>query len=83
MYKQYCFGWIVLVETNHKHLVNLFKKPLAEVPVHLQRMMMNLQLYDLDVQYIPGKYLFIVDTLSKTPVEASDNTVEIEEEKKK
>ena len=55
----------VSVETDHKPLVSIMKKPLYDVPLRLQRMRMKLQPYDLDVQYKKGKDLVIADTLSR------------------
>ncbi|KAK9712529.1 RNase H-like domain found in reverse transcriptase [Popillia japonica] len=79
-FRQYVLGHKVKVETDHKPLVVLFNKPLSEVPPRLQRMMLNLQQYDLEVSYIPGKFLYIADTLSRAPVEPSDPDDRLEEE---
>ncbi len=55
----------VVVETDHKPLENLFKKPLASAPPRIQRMMLRVQKYDLKVMYKPGREMFIADTLSR------------------
>ncbi len=39
-------------------------KPLHQAPARLQRFLLQLQKYDLQVIYKPGKYLYIADTLS-------------------
>lgn len=64
-FHQYIYGHHVTVETEHKPLVSLFKKPLYNVPARLQRIMLRLQPYDLNVIYKPGKYLYVADTLSR------------------
>ncbi|XP_026326150.1 uncharacterized protein LOC113234842 [Hyposmocoma kahamanoa] len=68
-FHQYIFGKEkVIVESDHKPLESIFKKPLMSVPARLQRMMLRLQHYDLVVQYKPGKYMYIADTLSRAPL---------------
>ena len=52
----------------------LFKKPLFQAPQRLQRMMLRLQRYDLQVEYEPGKNLFIADTLSRAPEVSNETT---------
>lgn len=68
-FHQYIYGQSVTVETDHKPLVTLFKKPLADIPSRLQRLMMKLYKYDLTVTYKPGKEMYISDTLSRAPME--------------
>ena len=52
------------IETDHKPLEHIFRKPLTATPPRLQRMMLMLQKYELMVSYKLGKSLFIADTLS-------------------
>lgn len=55
----------VTIETDHKPLVSIIKKPLANAPARLQRMLLRLQPYAFKLVYKPGKYLYIADTLSR------------------
>lgn len=64
-FHQYTYGTKVYVETDHKPLVSIFNKPLYKIPPRLQRFMLRLQSYNLNVSYKPGKYLYIADTLSR------------------
>ncbi|CAH2092466.1 unnamed protein product [Euphydryas editha] len=65
-FHQYVYGRSdVVVETDHKPLESLFKKPLDSVPMRIQRMMLRIQCYDFIVVYKPGKYMFVADTLSR------------------
>ena len=66
-FNQYIYSKTVNVETDHRPLEFLFRKPLTAVPPRLQRMMISLQKYDLRVSYRPGKQLIIADTLSRAP----------------
>ena len=68
---QYLYGKKVKVETDHKPLIPLFKKPIFESPARIQRLMLRLQRYDLDVEYKPGKFMHIPDTLSRAVSTAS------------
>ena len=66
-FHQYVYGRKVRVETDHKPLEPLFKKPLFQAPQRLQQKMLRLQRHDLRVEYEPGKNLYITDTLSCAP----------------
>lgn len=65
----FVYGRRVVVETDHKPLEAIFKKPLNETPPRLQRMLLKLTKYDLDVHYVPGVKQKISDCLSRAPVE--------------
>lgn len=68
-FHQYIFGKEkITVESDHKPLESIFKKPLMSVPARLQRMMLRIQGYDLIVSYKPGKYMYLADTLSRAPL---------------
>ena len=64
-FHQYVFGRRVRVESDHKPLQSIFRKPLYQAPSRLQSILLTLQRYDLDVQYKPGKTMFLADTLSR------------------
>lgn len=61
----YIYGRAVTVNTDHKPLVSIFKKDINKVPARLQRMRLRLMKYELEVSYLPGKEMFIADTLSR------------------
>ena len=50
---------------DHKPLESILKKTLFKVPPPLQRMRLRLQKYNLKVRFVPGKFLYIADTLSR------------------
>jgi len=64
----YLYGRQVIVETDHKPLEAIFKKPLNEAPPRLQRMLLKLTKYDLQVRYVPGKQQVLSDCLSRAPL---------------
>lgn len=64
-FHQYIFGRSVTVESDHKPLQSIFKKSLHQAPARLQRLLLSLQKYDLNVIFKPGKTMFLADTLSR------------------
>ena len=47
----------VRVQTDHKPLESIFRKELCVAPKRLQRMLLRLQKYDLDVTYLKGELM--------------------------
>jgi len=64
-FNQYVFGQNIKVESDHKPLQAIFKKPLHQAPPRLQRIVLALQRYDIGVVYKPGAEMFISDCLSR------------------
>ena len=64
-FDQYVYGLPTLVESDHRPLEAIVKKPLRDAPKRLQRMLLALQRYDFEVTYRKGVELFIADTLSR------------------
>lgn len=76
-FHDYILGKNVTVETDHKPLEIIFKKPLLTAPMRLQRMMLQLQRYDLSLVYKKGSQLFIADALSRAQLsETSPSDIE-------
>ncbi|KAK3732551.1 hypothetical protein QZH41_017842, partial [Actinostola sp. cb2023] len=64
-FHQYIYAKEVTVETDHRPLVSIITKSLDKAPARLQRMLLRLQRYNIDLQYKPGKELYTADTLSR------------------
>ncbi|KAH1028124.1 hypothetical protein HUJ05_001516 [Dendroctonus ponderosae] len=65
-YSQYVlFARRFVVETDHKPLINIIKKPINTCPARLQRMLVQLRKYDFELVFKPGKQLVVADTLSR------------------
>ena len=58
-------GHVVTVETDHKPLEIIARKGLNSAPQRLQRMLLRLQRYNLEIRYKKGKEMFLADTLSR------------------
>ncbi|XP_055613408.1 uncharacterized protein LOC129759885 [Uranotaenia lowii] len=61
----------VIVRTDHKPLLNVFQKPLLSAPRRLQHMLLNLQRYNLTLEFVTGKNNVIADALSRAPIPGS------------
>ena len=65
-FDQYLLGRdLVTVNTDHKPLVPIFSKSIFSAPKRLQRMILRLQKYNLEVKYCPGTQMYIADMLSR------------------
>lgn len=64
-FNQYTYGRKVLVESDHKPLEIIHKKPLISAPKRLQRMFLRLQKYEIEIMYKPGKEMYVADALSR------------------
>ena len=68
-FHDFIYGYNAVIETDHKPLITIVKKPLHAAPARLQRMLLQLQRYDLEFVYKRGKDLFVADTLSRAYIE--------------
>ena len=76
---QYVFGRKITLWTDHKPLVSISRKPLASAPKRLQRLLLRLMQYDVEICYRPGKELVIPDTLSRAYLEDNSQSQTEEE----
>lgn len=58
-FHQYIFGRPVTVQSDHKPLEAIIRKPLNKAPAQLQGMLLQLQKYDLIITYTPGKHIYL------------------------
>lgn len=64
-FHQFIYGRKVRVQTDHKPIVSIMKKSLLNAPARLQRMILQLQRYDLQIEHLPGKDIPVADNLSR------------------
>ena len=64
-FHQYIYGKSIDVHSDHRPLESILKKPIGKASPRLQRMMPQLQRYTLNVRYVPGKLMYVADTLSR------------------
>ena len=57
------------MQSDHKPLETIFKKPIRSLPKRLQLMRLRLKNYDVQVEYKKGETVFLADTLSRVNLE--------------
>ena len=70
-FSTYLFRRSFVAESDHKPLEMITMKNLANAPQRLQRMLLELQRYDVTIKYRPGKEMQLADALSRCPARAS------------
>ena len=63
----YVYGTRFTVESDHKSLEMIHLKNLAAAPQRLQRMLLRIQPYNIQLRCRPGKELALADTMSRQP----------------
>ena len=65
-FESYVYGReVVHVETDHKPLEMIMLKPLDSAPKRLQRILLQLQKYNVKLTYKKGEHMYLADTLSR------------------
>ena len=64
-FNHYVYGRPVDVMSDHKPLAPFTKKPLVSSSPRLQRLLLRLQKYEINITYVPGKHMHVADTLSR------------------
>lgn len=63
----YIYGKHFTIESDHKPLEMITLKNLSSAPPRLQRMLLEIQGYDVTISYRPGKEITLADGLSRLP----------------
>ena len=79
-FNQFIYGKQVTVESDYKPLEAITTKPLSQAPPRIQRLLIRLQKCQPMVKYVPGKFLFIADTLSRAYLPAKGEQQELNED---
>ena len=64
-FHQYTYGRPVTVQSDHKPLEVIVKKPVYKAPKRLQRLLERLLVYDVNLLYRRGSQIELTDTLSR------------------
>ncbi|GFX81734.1 transposon Tf2-8 polyprotein [Trichonephila clavipes] len=75
-FNYYTYGRIDTVQTDHKPILGLSKKPYDTIYPRLQRMLLRLNKYNIQLEYVPGNDLVIADALSRAQ-STTDNFDEV------
>ena len=79
-FNHYVYGRPVDVNSHHKPLVPITKKPFVKSPPRLQRLLLRLQKYDVNIAYVPGKYMHVADTLERAYLNEQPTDVELNDD---
>ena len=74
----YVYGKHFTVESDHKPLEMIAHKNLSASPPRLQRMLMEIQGYDVRIMYRPGKEMILADSLSRLPNKNNDYQIDLD-----
>ena len=75
----YTYGRPVQIQSDHKPLEIIYKKPVQKAPKRLQSMLLRLAIYDYSITYTPGRLMYLADTLSRAYLTAENSTKYCEE----
>ena len=62
---RYTFGRKNAVHTDHKSLQLIVQEPISLAPARLQRMLLRLSKYDIQVKFVGSKNVLLAETLSR------------------
>ena len=74
MFQQYAYGRPVTIESDHKPLEAIAKKPLRCAPKRLQGIFLKIQKFDINIVYNPGSRTYLAETLSRVYLPSRKNT---------
>ena len=69
-FHQYIYGKEIEAQTDYKPLEIIMKKPIGNATARVQRMMLKLQRYEINLSYVPGKLLYVADALSRAYIDS-------------
>lgn len=73
-FHNYVYGRDIIVKSDHKPVIAIMEKDIHKISSSkLQRMRIRLLNYKLKVEYLPGKYMFIADYLSRDFIKSGDS----------
>ena len=70
-FNTYLQGQRFTVQSDHKPLEMIHLKSMHNMPPRLQRMLLRLQKYDMEIKYKPGSEMLLADVLSRCPARYS------------
>ena len=70
-FNTYLQGCSFTVQSDHKLLEMIHLKSMHNAPLRLQRMLLQLQKYDMMIKYKPGSEMLLADALSRCPTRYS------------
>lgn len=69
----------MILWTDYKPLVPVYKKPLTSAPKHISRLLLHLQQYNVDLRYKSCSEMYLAETLSRASLKNTIQSVAEEE----
>ena len=70
----YTFGRTITVQSDHQTLQSIWKKSIVSASPRLQRLLLGLAHYDINIEFLQGKENVIADALSRVHLLQSNNS---------
>ena len=67
--REYILGKPTVIQTDHKPLETILRKPMATAPLQMQAMILKVSGSDLQVEYLPGNKQLLANTLSRASLD--------------
>ena len=61
----FVYGMYITIQSDHKPLVEIVKKPMHKISPRLRRLALRLYVYAFNLEYLPGSKMMIADALSR------------------
>ena len=72
----YTFGRTITVQSDHQPLQSIWKKSIVSTSLRLQRLLLRLAHYDINIEFLHGKENVIADALSRVcPLQSSNSKI--------
>ena len=72
----YTFRRTIVVQSDHQPLQNIWKKSIVSASMRLQRLLLRLAHYDINIEFLFGKENMIVDALSRVcPLQSNNSKI--------
>jgi hypothetical protein len=78
-FEHYIYGNRAEIHSDHRPIQTIFQKPISQTTPRLQRMLIRIARFDVDIAYRLGKHMHVADVLSRAylPFELTNRDVEI------
>ena len=71
-FHDYVYGTKFQMLNDHQPLRSIFNKSIVKALLRIQKFLLQLQKYDFDMQYVPGKHLVVTDTFTRASLPDTD-----------
>ena len=76
-FSQYVYG--EFIKSDHKPLEMIIRKPVSSIHPSVQRFLFSLMKHDMQIEFVPGKFLHIAETSSRAHSPLISKTTDLDE----